>query len=162
MESPSLAKLRFAVGIFNSWEKLSDGARDLGVRGLGLDCLNCVGLRRIFEGEATTAPWQEPLGIREFTFPGNSGPIACTDGPLAEQLRDGARSGASSLMAALALWLHPRHAAYFQDTVEAGNIQLWVRIVDADGERSACQSLLALSAGSVGVHDLVSPWKGWT
>lgn len=66
---------------------------------------------------------------------------------------------ASSLMDALALWLLPRDAAYFQDAVEAGDIQLWVRIVDANGERGACQSLLAFSSGSVGVHDLVSPRK---
>jgi hypothetical protein len=130
MESQSLAKLRFAVGIFNSWEKLRDGARDLGVRGLGLDdCLNCLGLRRVFAGTTTIAPWQEPLRVREFAFPGNSELIACTYGPLAELLGDCARVGASSLMDALALWLLPRHAAYFQDRVEAGDIQLWVRIV---------------------------------
>jgi hypothetical protein len=160
MESWSLTKLRFAVGIFDSWEKLRDGACDLGVRGLGLDSLNCLGLRSAFAGETTIAPWREPSRVFEFAFPGNSEPIACTDGPLAERLGDGARVGAASLMDVLALWLLPRHAAYLQDTIEAGNIQLWVRIVDADGERGACQSLVALSSGSVGVHDLVSPRNG--
>jgi hypothetical protein len=36
---------------------------------------------------------------------------------------------------------------------------LWVRITDAEDERGACRSLLALSSGAVGVHDLVSPRK---
>jgi hypothetical protein len=47
------------------------------------------------------------------------------------------------------------------------NFQLWVGIVDADDERRACQSLLALSSDHpVCVHDLVSPrnsadaWSG--
>jgi hypothetical protein len=57
MESQSLARLRFAVGIFDTWENLRDGVRDLGARGLGLDSLNCLGLRRVFAG-ATIAPLQ--------------------------------------------------------------------------------------------------------
>jgi hypothetical protein len=94
------------------------------------------------------------LRIREFPFPGNSGPIACTSGTLADCLDHAAQKGAASLGEALATWLLPRHADYFQERVEAGNIQLWVRIANADDERHACQSLLALSSGIVGVHDL--------
>ena len=160
MDGHALPRFRFTVGIFDSWGKLRDAVSDLGARGLSLDSLNCLGLRRVFALEAMIAPFQPPLRVLEFAFPHNSEPIGCTSGALAERLGDGARSGASSLMEALAIWLLPRHAAYFQDTVEAGNIQLWVRTVEADGERRAYQSLLALSSGTVGVHDLVSPPNG--
>jgi hypothetical protein len=37
------------------------------------------------------------------------------------------RQAARRLGEALAKWVVPRHVAYFQDTVEAGNMQLWVR-----------------------------------
>jgi hypothetical protein len=89
MESqPPLPKLRFAVGIFDSWDKLRGGVSDLGTRGLGIDNVNCLGLLRAFARDATIAavPLQEPLRLREFAFPRNSGPIACTSGPLAERL----------------------------------------------------------------------------
>lgn len=112
MESHSVPQFRFAIGIFDSWEKLREGVRDLEGRCLGLDSLNCLGLRRVFERGGVIAPLQEQLRVIEFAFPGNSEPIGCTSGPLAERLSDGARVGASSLMDALALWLLPRHAAY--------------------------------------------------
>jgi hypothetical protein len=47
MESHSLPQSRFAIGIFDSWEKLRKGVCDLDGRGLGLDSLNCLGLRRV-------------------------------------------------------------------------------------------------------------------
>jgi hypothetical protein len=37
---------------------------------------------------------------------------------------------------------------------------LWVHIANTDDERHACQSLLALSSGTVGVHDFISPRNG--
>jgi hypothetical protein len=162
MANQSPPKLRFAVGIFESWDKLRGGVRDLGMRGLVVDNVNCLGLLRVFARETTiaAAPWHQPLRIRQFAFPGNSGPIACTSGPLAEHLGHAAQSGAVSLREALATWLLPRHADYFQDRVEAGNIQLWIPIASTGDERHACQSLLALSSGAVGVHDLVSRPNG--
>jgi hypothetical protein len=162
MNSQSPPKHRFAVGIFDSWERLRGGVRDLGTRGLRIDNVNCLGLLSVFAPETTiaAAPWHQPLGIRQFAFPGNCGPIACTSGPLAERLGHAAQSGAASLREALATWLLPRHADYFQERVEAGNIQLWVHIANTDDERHACQSLLALSSDAVGVHDLVSPPNG--
>lgn len=157
MESHPLPEFRFAVGIFDSWETLRGGVRDLSTRGLGLESLNCLGLRSVFAHETTmsTAPLHDLLCLREFAFPRNSGPIACTAGPLAERLGHAAHAGAASLSEALATWLVPRHADYLHERAEAGNMQLWVRVVDADDERGACHSLLALSSGAVGVHDLV-------
>jgi hypothetical protein len=163
MESqPPPPKLRFAVGIFDSWDRLRGGVSDLGTRGLGIDNVNCLGLLRAFARDATIAavPLQEPLRLREFAFPRNSGPIACTSGPLAERLDHAALTGAASLGDALATYLLPRHADYLQERVEAGNVQLWIRIANADDERHACQSLLALSSGAVGVHDFLAPRNG--
>jgi hypothetical protein len=162
MESQSPPKLRFAVGIFDSWERLRGGVRDLGTRDLRIDHVNCLGLLRVFARQATVgaAPWNQLLRIREFALPGNSGPIACTSGPLAERLGHAAQVGAASLGEAFATWLLPRHADYFQERVEAGDIQLWVHIANTDDERHACQSLLALSSGTVGVHDFISPRNG--
>jgi hypothetical protein len=53
----------------------------------------------------------------------------------------------------------PRHAAHFQEIVENGDIQLWIRLVNSEDERRACQGLLANSSKSVGVHDLVAPHR---
>jgi hypothetical protein len=79
---------------------------------------------------------------------------------LAERLGHAAQVGAASLGEAFATWLLPRHADYFQERLEAEDIQLWVRIANTDDERHACQSLLALSSGTVGVHDFISPRNG--
>jgi hypothetical protein len=159
MESQAPPKLRFAVGIFAGWEKLRGGVRDLGARGLSVDNVNCLALLKVFAPQTAVAAVRlpTPSHLRGLAFPANSGPIACTSGPLAELLGHAARSGAASLGEALARWLLPRHADYLQERVEAGNIQLWVHIANTDDERHACQSLLALSSGAVGVHDLVSP-----
>ena len=131
--------------------------RDLESRGLVLDGLNCLARRRAFAGETIITPLQDPVTLRELAFPNNRELLACTSGPLADCLVDRLRSGAGSLSDALGLWLVPRHAAHFQDAVEAGKILKWVRVTDADVERRACQSLLATSSNSVGVHDLVAP-----
>jgi hypothetical protein len=162
MESQSPPKLRFAVGIFDSWERLRGGVRDLGTRDLRIDDVNCLGLLRVFAPQHTVgaASWNQLLRIREFAFPANSGPIACTSGPLAERLGHAAQVGAASPGGGFRHLVSAPHADYFQERVEAGNIQLWVRIANADDERHACQSLLALSSGTVGVHDLVSPPNG--
>jgi hypothetical protein len=162
MESQLPPKLRFAVGIFDSWERLRGGVRDLGTRDLRIDDVNCLGLLRVFARQATVgaASWNQLLRIREFAFPGNSGPIACTFGPLAERLGHAAQVGAASLGEAFATRLLPRHADYFQERLEAEDIQLWVHIANTDDERHACQSLLALSSGTVGVHNFISPRNG--
>jgi hypothetical protein len=76
---------------------------------------------------------------------------------LANRLMQRVVAGASSLRDALEIWLIPRHAAHFDDAVQAGRILLWIRVADADGERLAYQSLLAHSSTSVGVHDLIVP-----
>jgi hypothetical protein len=38
-----------------------------------------------------------------------------------------------------------------------GKILFWIRVADANDERRTCQSLLAHSSNSVGVHDLMLP-----
>lgn len=158
MEGLSPTRLRFAVGIFDSAERFRNGLQDLGARGLVLDNMSCLALRSVLAQPAVTAPLQEPLRIAHFLFAGNSEPIACTCGPLADRLCDA--TGAGSLRDALGMWLVPRHAGYLQDAVEAGNIQLWMRIANAEDERRACRSLLSHSSGAVGVHDLIARPNG--
>jgi hypothetical protein len=150
-------KLRFAVGTFETWPQVREALHDLRVRGVVLDCFNCLALKRAFSGKTIVAPKQEPLSVQALPFPDSAELIACTAGPLADSLKARLDSGASNLKHALGLWLIPRHAAHFQDAVQAGRILLWIRVVDGDDERSACQSLLAHSLNSVGVHDLVLP-----
>jgi hypothetical protein len=150
-------KLRFAVGTFDTWSQVREALRDLRARGLVLDSFNCLALMRLFSGKTIMAPNQEPVPVQPLSFPGNSELIACTSGPLANCLMERLASGARSLKHALGLWLIPRHAAHFQDAIQAGGILLWVRVTDADDERLAYQSLLVHSSNSVGVHDLVLP-----
>lgn len=150
-------KLRFAVGTFDTWSQVREALRDLRARGLVLDSFNCLALKRLFSGKTIVAPDHEPVVIQALPFPGNSELIACTSGPLANCLMERLASGASCLKHALGLWLIPRHAAYFQDAVQAGRILHWIRVADADDERRAYQTLLAHSSNSVGVHDLVLP-----
>ena len=150
-------KLRFAVGTFDSWPQLREALRDLRVRGLVLDSFNCLAWKRVFSGKTIVTPNQESVNIQALPFPGSAELIACTSGPLADCLKARLESGASSLKHALGLWLIPRHAAHFEDAVQAGRILLWIRVGDADEERGALQSLLAHSSNSVGVHDLILP-----
>ena len=150
-------KLRFAVGTFDTWQQLRKTLHDLCLRGLALDSFNCLALQRIFAGKTIIAPSQEHLSIQELAFADNPELIGCTSGPLADCLAERLRSGAPRLTDALGLWLMPRHAAHFQEAVEAGKILLWIWLTDADDERRAYQSLLANSSSSVGVHDLVVP-----
>jgi hypothetical protein len=149
--------LRFAVGSFDTWPQLRMAIHDLERRGLVLDSFNCLARRRAFAGETIITPSQEPVTIQDLAFPDNRELLACTSGPLADCLADRLRSGAGSLRDALALWLVPRHAAHFEDAVEAGKILKWIRVVDADDERRACQGLLTTTSNSVGVHDLRVP-----
>lgn len=150
-------KLRFAVGAFDSWPQLREALRDLRVRGLVLDSFNCLALRSVFAGKAIVAWNQVPVAVQELPFPRSSGVIACTSGPLADCMKERVGSGAHSLEEALGRWLIPRHAAHFQDAVQAGKILFWIPLGDAADERRACQTLLAHSSNSVGVHDLVLP-----
>ena len=150
-------KLRFAVGNFDNWSQVRVALRDLHVRGLVLDSFNCLGLKRVFTGMSIVAPDQELVTVRPLPFPDSSEIVGCTSGPLADCLLERLEAGASSLKCAFGLWLIPRHAAHFQGAVRAGKILLWIRVAGADDERRACQSLLAHSSNSVGVHDLVLP-----
>jgi hypothetical protein len=149
--------LRFAVGTFDAWPQLREGLRDAQDRGLILDSFSCIALERVFTGQTLAAPSPERVTVQALPFPNSAELIACTSGPLAECLIERLNSGARTLREALGYWLVPRHAAHFEDTVQAGNILLWIRIADADEERRAYQSLLASSSNSVGVHDLVRP-----
>jgi hypothetical protein len=150
-------KLRFAVGTFDSWQQLRVALHDLRVRGLLLDSFNCLALERVFAGKTILAPDQQAVAIQALSFPDNPDQIVSTRGPLADCLMERLRSGAESLKEALGHWLIARHAAHFQDAVEAGKILFWIRVTDADDERRAYQTLLAHSSNSVGVHDLALP-----
>jgi hypothetical protein len=153
---PEHANLRFVVGIFDGWEQLREALRDIQGRGLVLDSFNCIALQRVFAGKIIKAPDQASIAIRAIPFSGSPEPIACTSGPLADCLMERAQSGVGNFRDALGLWLILRHAIHFEKAVLAGKILLWIRVADADDERRAQQSLLALSSNTIGVHDFLS------
>lgn len=148
--------LRFAVATFDTWAGLRRALQDLCLGGLPFETFNCLGLQRVFADEDAVSSDQMPMVLEELPFSDHREPICCTAGRLADCLAGRQRAGARSLQAALSHWLILRHAAHFQQAVERGGIALWVQISDADDERRACQSLLASSSNSVGVHDLVA------
>jgi hypothetical protein len=147
--------LRFAVGTFETWERLRNALQDLSFRGLSPDRFNCLALERVLADKALVVPSQRAMVVQKLPFPDDRQLICCTSGPLADCLADRLRAGAPTMEAALRRWLIPRHAARFQDAVEGGSIILWVQLFDNDDERRAYQGLLASSSNSVGVHDLV-------
>jgi hypothetical protein len=152
-----LLSLRFAVGTFAAWQQLSETLQDVRLRGLSPGRFSCLALRRVFTGNIRISPFHEPVGVQMLAFPNNREPIGCTYGQLAACLGERLRSGVPSLKDALGHWLVPRHAAYFQEAVDGGNILLWIQVATADEERRAGFSLLANSSNSVGVHDLIVP-----
>jgi len=147
--------LRFAVGSFDSQLQLGRSLDDLCRRGLSPDGFHYLALSRVFSGEKLLTHSRTPASVAEVTFPENREPFGCTTGILHDCLLDRLGSDARSLKDALSHWLLPRHAAHFQEIVDKGKIQLWIRLTSAEDERNACQSLLANSSNSVGVHDLV-------
>lgn len=149
-----LSRLRFVVGVFDSWPQLRQGVRDARARGLVLEDVNCIAFERVLRGHAIG---DKPLILEELAYRASPELIVCTRGPLANHLREQLRSGAGSLKQALGRWLIPRHAAHFAEAVQAGRILLWLRVANDDDERRAYQCLLAQSSNSVGVHDLPPP-----
>ena len=147
--------LRFAVGSFDSQLQLRRGLDDLGRRGLDPDSFHYLALSRVFGDDRLLTHPRTPASLAEVTFPENREPFGCTTGILYDCLLDRLGSDARSLKDALSHWLVPRHAAHFQEIVDKGKIQLWIRLTSAEDERNAYQSLLANSSNSVGVHDLV-------
>ena len=147
MTLADLSQLRIAVGSFDTWPQLRCALGGLQLRGLAADSANCLALQRIF------ATSQENLSVDKLAFPNNRETVCCTSEPLANLLAGRLMLGAPSLKDALGHWLVPRHAAYFEKTVESGKILLWVRVRNEGEERHACKSLLATRSNSVGVHD---------
>src|SRR5450631_885260 len=123
------SNLRFAVGVFDSWQQLHHAIDDLAVRGLEADSFNCLALQRVLAGKTIVGASPEPVRIQILAFPGNREPVGCTSGPLANSLAERINASAASLKEALGAWLVPRHAAHFQDVVEDGRILLWVRLI---------------------------------
>ena len=146
--------LRFAVGTFASWQELDNALHDLRLRGVAPDSFNCLALERALAENSASAVVANCAGTQRLAFPDNHEAMACTSGVLADLLDARFRSGAQSLREALGCWLIARHATHFEGVVEAGKILIWVRLGSPDEERCACQSLLASSSHSVGVHDL--------
>lgn len=147
--------LRFAVATFDTANGLRDALQDLRREGLSDDSFNCLALEDVFAAAASTAliPAATVWTLR---FPGHRRSISCTTGALAVCLAERVDAGVSTLKAALALWLIPRHAEQIQNAVEQGNIVLWVLLRESDDEPLAYRALLAGSSQSVGVHDLVA------
>jgi hypothetical protein len=149
---------RFAVGSFDSWLQFRGSLDDLGHRGFAFENFNWLAQQRVLAGKTVVTPSQIPVSLEELAFP--AGAVCCTAGVLYDRLRGRLDEGARSLKEAFCYWLIPRHAAQFQAAIEDGKIQLWIRLIDAEDERRAYQSLLANSSNSVGVHDLAPPPQG--
>jgi hypothetical protein len=147
------ATLRFAVGVFDAWPEVDATVRELTGGGMNESAFSVLGLHRILA--PATSPGGGPTPLRHLPFPTNQELIAATVGPLADRLAARLAAKADTLASALGRWLIPRHAVQLQDAVAAGKIVLLVQLFDNDGERRACQSLLARSSNSVGVHDIV-------
>jgi hypothetical protein len=143
--------LRFAVAAFDDPMELKRALHTLSARGKTLDDVSYVGLDRVLTDKTA----EIERSFRTLCFPGNVHPIACTAGPVADRLAGQLQVGAATLDAALGRWLIARHAAHLQRAVEEGKILLWVQLFDNDDEKRAYLSLLATSANTVGVHDLV-------
>lgn len=154
---PREIPLRFAVGTFDTWPQVREAVRDGHLRGLVLESFDCLALQRTFAGTHILAPDGDRVTIQPLPFPGNVELVACTSGVLADRLARRLQSGAHSLRDALGHWLIRRHAAGFEDAVQAGKILFWMQVGDNDAERRAYQCLLTHSSGSVGVHDLFAP-----
>jgi hypothetical protein len=151
----TLSNFRFAVGSFDSWLQFLGCLDELGRKGFPFQNFHCLALERVFAGRVFTSQLQMPVPIEELAFA--EGLVCCSAGLLHDCLRRRLEEGALSLEEALRSWLVPRHAAYFQRMIENGKIQLWIRLLNAEDERRAYQSLLASSSNSVGVHDLAAP-----
>jgi hypothetical protein len=145
--------LRFAVGVFDAWPELDATVRELTCGGMHESAFSVLGLHRILAPAASRGG--SPTSLQDLPFPTNRELIAATIGPLADRLAARLEAKADTLASALGYWLIPRHAVQLQDAVAAGKIVLLVQLFDNDGERRACQSLLARSSNSVGVHDIV-------
>ena len=143
--------MRFAVAEFESTADVEKALNTLTSGGKPLNDISYLGLDRVLADKSA----QARHSVRRLFFPGNLQPIACTAGPVADRLAGQLQVGAATLNAALGRWLIARHAAHLQQVVEDGKILLWVQLFDDDDEKRAYQSLLATSANSVGVHDLV-------
>ena len=144
--------MRFAVGVFDAWPEVDATVRELTGGGMNESAFSVLGLHRIL---APTSRGASPTSLQNLPFPTNPELIAATVGPLADRLAARLEAKADTLASALGHWLIPRHAVQLQDAVAAGKILLLVQLFDNDGERRACQSLLARSSNSVGVHDIV-------
>ena len=143
-----LALPRFAVAAFNTWtdahnavDQLRDGLKPL-------QDISYLGLRTKLQA----LPIQT---LTDLAFPLNERHVVCSAGHIADQLAARVVNGAPTLQAALCTWLIPRHAEQIQQTVDKGQIVIWVRLEDADDERGAYRALLAAGCGWVGVHDLI-------
>jgi hypothetical protein len=146
--------VRFVVGTFDSWPQLRGALHQARAHGLVLDSFNCLALQRLFAGKAIVAPDEKPVAVEVLPFVDGSELMACTVGPLADCLKQRIASGARTLKEALSFWVIPRHAAHFEEALQAGKILLWIKVADAANERYAFQALLAHSSNTVGVHDL--------
>lgn len=146
------ATLRFAVGVFDAWPEVNATVRELTGGGMNDSAFSVLGLHRILAPAASCGG--SPASLLDLPFPTNRELIAATVGPLADRLAARLEAKADTLASALGHWLIPRHAAQLQNAISAGKIVLVVQLFDNDGERRACQSLLARSSNSVGVHDI--------
>jgi hypothetical protein len=147
------ATLRFAMGVFDAWPEVDGTVRELIGGGMSQSAFSVLGLCRVLALALSGDGGRMPL--RELPFPANREVIGTTIGPLADRLAARLAAKADTPAAALGHWLIPRHAVQLQDAVVAGKIILLVQLFDNDDERRACQSLLARSSNSVGVHDIV-------
>lgn len=139
---------RFAVAAFDSWAVAQTTLHELRQGSKPLLDISYLGLRNVL----SELP---PDALRDLPFPDSIATVVCSAGPVAEQLSAKVSVGAQSLESALTTWLIPRHAAQLQQTVNNGQIVVWVQLRDPEDERRACRTLLTGGCHSVGVHDLI-------
>lgn len=154
---------RYAVGAFDGWERVLDALRQLQSRGLDLGSVSLLATKRALECEAKPLSAEATAVVKSvleraiaFEFPLSDTVVCCTDGLLADHISARFKQGAANLMEALATWLLRRHAEGLERAVRRGRILMWIQLFDVEGERNACEVLLAVGCGTVEVHDFMS------
>jgi hypothetical protein len=140
-------QVRFAVAAFSSNTAATQAAYELQIAGITAGDISYLGLRTVLGSVSAR--------LHALPFPGNTRPLACTEGVVAERVAQKLANGAQTLQAALETWLISRHALQLERAVENGELLVWVQLCSSEDERNAYRIMLSAGCTHVGVHDLV-------
>lgn len=137
---------RYAIGVFDSPAPLVAAEGSFQQAGFGDTTLNLLAGQQV----AGHLP-----GLIGTGMTCAAGPVLASPGPLAETLRRAVPLSTGSSGSVFSQWLLPHHAGFLERHMDAGALQLWVRLAASDLERPASQILLRHSSYPVHVHDIL-------